>query len=428
MPDYKKKRINRFRNTPKKIRKSRVHSEESEDIKMYSGKIEEKPPEEKSNMRVVKGKKLEQRRRFKVIASFVAIVTIVCIVLQLILPVGIIENLQNITSLIGSGSYPIELDSSATLNSVSRSSYYYVLTDTRINAFSNAGKKVFSHAHGFENPVLKTSKTRAVVFNQGKNEYVIYNLKKVIKSATTKSDIITANISDSGTYAIVTQSDTYASAVSVYDKNNKLVYEWYSSEDIVNNIVISPNGKKIAVSTLNAVSGQYTSKVSVLNFNSATPEFTESFTETFIYSLDSMHNSGFSVVTSNNIEFVKWSKYQKTDYKNEYNLSMFRTGSGGTIAVFNRQSDKTDNKIAVFSTSGQLKYEFDFKGIISDIQIAKGHIYCISDTDIYLLGNDGAVLRKAECGFGAVRLTVTGTNLVAVITDNRIDEIKLEQE
>jgi len=52
----------------------------------------------------------------------------------------------------------------------------------------------------------------------------------------------------------------------------------------------------------------------------------------------------------------------------------------------------------------------------------------MSETDIYLLSDSGEVLRTASCGFGAVRMVVTGTNNVAVITDNEIEKIKLEQE
>ena len=107
---------------------------------------------------------------------------------------------------------------------------------------------------------------------------------------------------------------------------------------------------------------------------------------------------------------------------------MFRSASGGSVAVFNRSSDKTDNRIAVFNSKGKLKSEFEFKGIISDVEIRGGHIYCISDTYVYLLSENGEVLRKAECGFGAVRISVTGTNSAAVITDNQVNIIQLEQQ
>lgn len=82
----------------------------------------------------------------------------------------------------------------------------------------------------------------------------------------------------------------------------------------------------------------------------------------------------------------------------------------------------------LFGTKGQQKKEFEFKGTVSDIAVSGGHIYCISDTEVFLYGSDGKLLRKAECGFGGVNIAPLGRTLAAVITDNRIDKIQLEQK
>ena len=432
MPDYKKKKVNRLRGAPRPKKTKHSAMPENEDIVMTRTPAKRRSTPKKAenpltNMRVVNGNKLLRKRRLSISFSAVAVAAVIALVLHLILPVGIFENVQNLSALIGSGSYPAEINSTEVLNAVSRGNYYYVLTDTRLNAYSNGGKEIYSYSHGFENPVLKTSTTRAMIFSQGGNEAYIYNLANIKSTISTEKEIITANISDSGTYALVTRSDSYASVVSVYNKNNKLVYEWYSSEDTVNNVAISPNGKKIAVSAFNATSGDYSAKLSVLTFDSATPEYTESYSGLPVYGIEAVSNARFSVITENGIQFIKWSNFKKDEYKNDYSASMFRSSSGGSVAVFNRSSDKTDNRIAVFNSKGGLKGEFEFKGIISDIEIKGGHIYCISDTYAYLLSENGEVLRKAECGFGAVRISVTGTNSVAVITDNQIYRIQLEQ-
>ncbi len=432
MPDYKKKKVNRLRGAPKPKKAKHSAMPENEDIVMTHTPAKRRSAPKKaekplSNMRVVNGNKLERKRKLSISFSAVAVVAIITIVLHLILPVGIFENVQNLSALIGSGSYPADINSAEVLNAVSRGNYYYVLTDTRLSAYSNGGKEIYSYSHGFENPVLKTSKTRAMIFSQGGNEAYIYNLANIKSTISTEKEIITANISDSGTYALVTRSDSYASVVSVYNKNNKLVYEWYSSEDTVNNVAISPSGKKIAVSAFNATSGDYRAKLSVLTFDSATPEYTESYSGLPVYGIEAVSNARFSVITENGIQFIKWSNFKKAEYKNDYSAAMFRSSSGRSVAVFNRSSDKTDNRIAVFNSKGRLKGEFEFKGIISDIEIKGGHIYCISDTYAYLLSENGEVLRKAECGFGAVRISVTGTNSVAVITDNQIYRIQLER-
>ena len=153
----------------------------------------------------------------------------------------------------GTGSYPIELGGTETVNTVSRGSYYYVLSNTDIVAFNNSGKSLFSFTHGYENPVLKVSATRAMVFEQGGNEALIFDLKGLKTTAKTEKSIITGAVSDSGRYALVTLSDKYASAVTVYDKKDNAVYEWYSAENTVNNVAVSPNGKKIAVSSLTPI-------------------------------------------------------------------------------------------------------------------------------------------------------------------------------
>ena len=426
MPDYKKRKHNKLFSAPAKVQKSRIKSEtQSEDIKMSPSKRSE-DESNSSGMKVVKGRKFENKRRFKAFAVAVSAILIVVLLFQIILPAGIIEGISSAIALVGTGSYPIELGGTETVNTVSRGSYYYVLSNTDIVAFNNSGKSLFSFTHGYENPVLKVSATRAMVFEQGGNEALIFDLNGLKTTAKTEKSIITGAVSDSGRYALVTLSDKYASAVTVYDKKDNAVYEWYSAENTVNNVAVSPNGKKIAVSSFNANSGQFNSTLSVLNFKSADPEFSETFNNLLIYNIDSSFKSGFTVITENNIKFIKWHKYKQETYKNDYSASVFRTGPNGCVAVFNRESDKTDNRIAVFSKSGKLTAEFNYKGIVSDIAVRGNHIYCMSDTEIFLLDKSGKVLRSASCGFGAVRLNVASTNSVIVLTDNKIEKLGLE--
>lgn len=427
MPNYKKRRVNKLQGVGKTFKKKKHNiARESEDIVM-TPMGNKKKSEGKGKMRVVKGKKLEQRRKFRIFISSVSFVAVVCIVLNFVLPMGLFENVQNLISQIGAGGYPIELDSNQTLNTVSRGSYYYVLTDTRLNAFTNGGKKVFSVAHGYENPIIKTSKTRVMVFNQGATELMIYNLADHKTTLKTKKNIITAAISDSGVYAVATKADNYASAVTVYNKRGKVIYEWFSSADTVNNIAISPNGKKIAVSVFNAEAGKFTSKINVFDYKSANPVYSEKIENSLVYGIDSTLSSRFAVLSNQGVKLIKWSNYKASEYKNDYGLSMFRAGPGGYVAVFNRDSDRSDNRVVVFSAYGKVKGEFNIKGILSDIQISSNHIYCISDTDIYIYNRDGKILWRGKCDFGARNLAVTGSNVVGIISDSNIQKVKLEQ-
>ncbi len=425
MPEYKRKRRGRFSSAPKVNKKRTKKAEPNFDIAMSSAEKEYKP---RKNMRVVKGKKLEARRRFKVWASVIGIVLVVFLVCELLLPAGVFETASNSLKLIGAGSYPIELESNNTSTVVSKGSYYYVLSSNSITAFSNSGKKIFTHNHGFENPILKTSKTRALLFDQGKKEVLIFTLGGLESSKTFKHDIKAAAIGDNGTYAVVTSTENYAAQVSVFKKNNEAVYEWFSSVDLVNNVAVAPTGKKIAVSTISTKVGGYNSKVSVLNFKSATPENEKSFENTVVYSLDTTFSGGFSVITANGYNFFRWSNFKNSEYKNEYNAAMFRAGNNSMAVIFNRENDRTDNRIAIFSSNGKLKKAYEFKGVVTDFAVKNGNIYCVCDTKAFVLNRDGKIIKSAECGFGVVKIVPFGNNIIAAVTDNAISKLKLEQE
>lgn len=423
MPDFKKKKHNRLTGPVRRPKSSKSRAKH-EDIEM-------KPHQPKqvvtpAKVRVVKGNKPYKSRKIKITAAVMGIVVAVLIILETVLPAGIAVGISQTFAMLGAGSYPITLDSNETINTVSKGNYSYVLTNSHIYSFSNSGKLMLSFAHRFENPVIKTSASRAIVFNQGGTEALIFDIKAQKAAIKTEKPILTAAISNSGSYAIATTSNKYASDVTVYKKNGKQIYEWYSADITVNNIALSSNGKKLAVAGIDLLSSEHKSKLCVLKFDSPTPVYSEELTGNIVYTLDSSFKRGFFAVCDNSIKYIKWSNYKKSEYTNEYNTVFFKVGNGGCVAVYNRESDRTDNRIAVFSGNGKLKYEMAYKGIIGDVAVRHGNIYCMNDSEVVLLDEMGKVIRKATCDFGSVNLSVTGQNRVAVLSDDSIESISLE--
>ncbi len=425
MPDYKRKKRSRFSSRPK-ADKSRLAVKKNNKNKIQ---FDEAPqaPRKRRGLTVLKGNKAEIKRRWQSTFVVILVIALAVFACEIFMPAGLFETVQTTVIALGSGNYPIEFESNNTDNVVSKGNYYYVLTDGEVKAISAGGKEIFTYSHGFENPVIKTSKTRAILFNQGGNDVVIFKLNKVCAEITTEKEVINAAIGDDGTYALITSADSYVAAVSVYKKNNKLAYEWYSSNDMVNNVAVAPNGKKIAVSTLSGAVGSFNSKLLILNFKSASAEFTKEYNGEIVYNLSSNFSGGIAVATANTYDYVRWFKYDSKQYKNEYNLQMLRESNNGALLVYNRENDKTDNRIVMISPRGEKKFEFEFNGIITDVALRNNHVYCISDTKAYILDKDGKIIRTADCGFGAVRFAVISQNEIAVITDNLVNKVKFEQ-
>ena len=427
MPRYKKKKHNRIISAPKKRKKIPVKNREiSEDIEMTPHKSK-KEKNEAPQIRVVAGKKGERGRKLMLLTSVIAVVVVAVMLMQILLPAGLFQTFSNIASIFGTGSYPISVSGSETLSVVPFNSYYFHLTDTHISAYSSGGKVLFSEAHGFEKPILCTSKGRALLYNQGGKHFLIYDLRGQKSSNETTNEIICGAMSDSGKFAIVTYSDSYASAVTVYNKSLKSIYEWYSAEETINNIAISSNGRKIAVSTFNSSSGVFNSKVNIINFKSATPEHTVKYEKEIVYGLKTGNKSNFSVIKSNGIDCVKWFNYKTEAYSDDYDILYYRDTGSKNVAVFNRESDRTDNKIVIFSKHGNIKNTVNYKGIINDIQVKGSNIYCINDSSVIVLDLKGNVKFTADYGFGGKGISVVSANVVAVITNNEILRIKLAE-
>ncbi len=426
MAEYKRKRRSSFRAAPK-FNKNRIKQNSqktNEDIKMAP----EEAPKPKKNMQVLRGKKLIRKRRIKIFSLVLGILVAVLLIFEWYLPAGLSETISNRLATIGSGSYPITLGSSKTFEAVSKGSYYYVLTDNNIEAYSSGGMQIFTYSHGFENPILKTSGTRALVFGQNANEAYIFTLSGLKETVKVKEKIVTAAIGDDGTYAIVTNVDNYSAKVSVYEKDNKLAYEWFSSKVHINNVAVAPSGESIAVSTIIGDVSKLDSKLLILDLDSSKPKHEKIYENTVVRNLDTSFKNGFSVLTANRYDYINWSDFETVTYTNEYTTDEFGIGNNGMAVVYNRESNKTDNRIAIFNDDGELEREIKFKGIITDLGFKDGHVYALSDSKVYILSDDGSIMRSADYGFGAVKICPISQSAAAVITDNTISEIKLEQE
>lgn len=378
------------------------------------------------DIKVVRGSKYNRRLRNKFLVTAVAVVAVVYFIFSLILPVSVYENVTNLISLLGHGKYPIYTSGSTIINSVSNGQYYYVLTDTSLTAYSNSGKIIFDELHGFSNPVLSVSETRAVVYDQGGKSLYIYNLSGKINTLDTKYDIITASISRNGDLAISTHSDSYTSIVKVYDKNLDNIFTWNSAKDIVNNVLVNNSGNRLAITTFNAVAGQYNSKMMILGFESADPLHTVELENTVALSLFNTGN-GISVITPNKYKFVNWKKFTTNDVDISGEINLVRKADNGLLLVTNRANDRSDNTVLIVSKKGIVSKKFKINNLITDIQYSKSRVYYTSDTLINILDNNGNILRYGDCVYGTKKISVISSNSIAALTDAEIYKTNIEK-
>lgn len=418
MPEYKKKKHSRFSlSEPRPKRNKRQSAKENQQVKKDSHQTGK-------NLKVVEGKRRERKRKIQIFGGIIAVVLLLVIIFEVALPAGIAETIKIRSKLMGSGSYPVALKSTESINTISKGSYYYLLTNTHISTISSSGKEVLNFEHGFENPVLKTSASRSLVYDQGGNTFYVFDIDSVVHTITTEEEILTAAVSNRGNFAVATTNEKYTASVTVYDDEGQNIYEWYSAKDMINAIGLSSDGDTLAVATLNVAESKFKSTLSVLGYDSATPEYTENFDNTLIRTIDTSFSSYFTVATDKKIKSYKWRNFKSNSYENDYDLMFFDSTDNGYITVFSRENNRSDNRVVVLNKFGEVKYQFSYKGTISDISADGKNVYVLSETELLRLDETGKTVMKSACGFGGKNIFIISSDTVAVITDSEIQKIK----
>lgn len=423
MANYKR---NKFKKTSKnKVNRTTVNN----NITMINKKNDNDNIITEEKVKVVRGSKYRKKRLNKIFLIFASTILLCCIILSFVLPVSLYENIVNWSAILGSGNYPIGISGSTVINSISNEGYYYLLSDTNISAYSNGGKIIFDELHGFANPVISVSETRAIVYDQGGKNVFVFNLGGLIDKIETKSEILTASVSRNGFIAISTHSNEYTSAVTVYNKNMKQIYTWNSAKQFITNVLIDSSGKKLAVTTMGVNAGQYDNKFLILDINtdSADPIHKLELGASLPLALENT-GKGISLVCNDKYKFVSWSDFSSSDMVVSGKINKFKNTKNGAVFTYSLANNQNDNMIVLISKTGEKTCEFNVKSNIIDIQYSSGRIYLINDSTVSIYDKSGALLKTGSCSYGIKKFAVISSDSIAAISDSNIIKTNIEKE
>ncbi len=380
-------------------------------------------PSQHKEIRVINGTKFIKQKK-RIIVFFVVFVLLLAVVLfSALTPTGPFEYFHNKILSIGNGSFPASLSGGELLNAFSADKLTYTITDTHAEIFNNSGKLLFSRQHEFNSPSISVASQRALIYDRGGKKLYIYNNSDVIHDITLQNNIYCASIGRNGSFAVASESIGYTSQVEVFNKNVNTKYVWYSSDELVNSVVLSNSGNRVAVATVNVSGGQYKSKVYVFKYSSADPLFVLEY-DGIIYSLETISNSRFLVVTDDSVDFVKWNKGERIQVENKYSLNVFRRNERNINAVVT--GNNSSNNITLLNRKGKELASFDFNGAVTDVSVMEKRIFVLSDSYLYILDYEGNVLSPTVNLSSYNRIFALDKNNVIAAGNFGLNKVKAE--
>ena len=437
MAEYKRKKVKKRKVSEPTVSKSGHSIPKEENIKMRSTAPKRNKPlkaaEPKSKktspsknkvssskFKVHQGFKKKHTVKSRIIGIISLLLITVIFITALCVPVNIFEATGNMFASIGSTSkYPVSLSGGITLDVKTNGRLIYILSDTNVDVFNTSGKLITSVQHGYENPALKVSSGRSLIYDIGSKGYTVFNPMGVVNTNETKKEIICANISRSGAIALATKSDTHASEVQVISKSGSLVYTWYCSSGTITNVALSASGKSLAACVLTTDNGAFKSKVNVMTYKSATPVASQDY-DGLIYSLETVSATKFCVTTERASNYCFFKAKAPVSVNYDYPVSSAHIEYADFVAINSRRAgDKSENNIYLFNKSGKQTAKTVYEGTLTDFHTDGKYIYCLGNSEVIKLSKKGEIVSRADCGFSALKVVGAGKSAL-VITDNSL--------
>lgn len=397
--------------SPKKTDKKVVINKDDKVKKFYNLKIIQ-----------FKSNKFFNNKKF-IISSIVLFIIATILILSFSTPTGIPETISNSLVSLSSGSdFPVYPIGGKIITSKSLSTNIFTLTDTNFLGYSKNGGEIINIQHGFDNPSVSFSPARNLIYNNKNKKYIITNFSSTLYSGELENEILLGTISRSGHYAFATKSTGFETQVEVYNKNYKLKYKWFSANEPVSNILLSNNGKRLAVVTSSATNGEIKSTLYLLKYNSADPYFKYELSD-YVYELKSYQN-GFVAILSDKAIYYSWNSGEKLSktFEDE-KISFFKMNpDGDNIIVTNNGIITNRYKLYYFKKNKEI-FSFEFNGFITDLSINDKKIYLLSNKKIIVLNKTGNQINLFELDNIVNYINLYNSKLIYINNESTISKL-----
>lgn len=381
-----------------------------------------------SGFTLLKGKKNESDAKFnlKLIFCVVAVVLVISVILVIAsAPTGIVEYISTKVALSKSGeSFPVSYDFSTGGDITYSNGSVLVTTENELKCYNKTGNLIYSRNHGFAEPIIKTSEIRTLVYGVNDSQYRIETAEKEVFSKKTddNSAIVTADISDCGVYALVTESDEDIALVTVYDKNGNEEFKYHSANNYVTGVTVSENGKKVCIVSLSTVQAEFVSKLSVFDLDDTEPLYETELKGEVVYAAEYSNSSDICVITDKQYFNLKNDKVTETLSYNPEFLNKYEINDDYILLYNTADSNSLDGNVYVLNKKGKLKTQFAVEGNISDISVYDRKVYTLGEK-INSYNFNGELLKSSELSNGGDKIAACSSG-VMVLYSSGVDFIK----
>lgn len=257
-----------------------------------------------------------------------------------------------------------------------------VAGEDEVTVISASGKQTLSDNVAFSNPCISSADKYFIVYGRGEKSFCVYNSFVRIYGEATEYPVFLAEMSEEGSFAVVTRSREYNSEVNIYDSDMQKITT-YRTEGYVTDVAFNDGGNRVAIAVVEYVDGGAHSRLVTMRVGKARAEADVSVGTTVVYDLEFSDNSSISLVTDTGVKFYEFDGDVRKSVLYTTQSPALYTVTDEYIAVLEKGEGATEYLLRVLDKNGKETYSLTVTDLKKPQQI------CLSDKDVYILTETG---------------------------------------
>lgn len=261
------------------------------------------------------------------------------------------------------------------------------VTGSEVKLFSATGNTGLSSSLSYESPVTLSTDKYAVIYDLGGHGFSVYNSFSELFRESTDGEIISASLSESGSFAVLTSGTEYKSIISLYDDDFALVSK-YSKNDYVTDIVLSSDGTKLVTSSVSAAAGAFVTKLTVYEKGADAPLAEVTVAGEYPTSLE-LTDTGFVLIGTEKVYFYGFDGVRAGVFDPAGTIGMCDVNGKYTVLICPENTLASRNRIIILDSSSAVVYDKVLDEKITDVSASEY-------MQVFLLTADRAVMIDIE--------------------------------
>lgn len=295
---------------------------------------------------------------------------------------------------------------------------------------SNAG--VYQNTqHAFAKPIMKTNGGYSIVYNSDATGYKILNRNSTLNSGNTERKLFDADVSSSGSYALLNYGDDYLSMLSVYKNDNTKRYSYSFADYYVNRVSLSNDNNRAALSGISANNGSPISVIYIIAFNQENYLQKYEIENTYFYDIVYLENGNVFAVGDTSACYIDVASGKKTDlsYNGKTLTDYCLKRNYGILLSLSDNPDGRNCDVLSYNDRGSIDFQFNTGNKILSLDYNQGTVAALFPTNVALLDEKGKKLaeKNVDADIKTIRLC-SDSETVYMLGKSTIDMINFSKD